>query len=153
MAGIQLQILHIFEKALDKLIGGLYGLEAVKRDRILHPGIMSVKGDDIVHSHTHHFLKRQSTVQRFPCGALMLTAFVEIRHDHGDPPCLSSHRSDNSFEILIMIVRRHMVFVPAQGIGQTVICHIHKQVKIGSADGFQDNALGLPGAEAGHLCL
>jgi hypothetical protein len=74
---------------------------------------MGVKGDDVVNSHAHHFLQRQCAVKRFPGSALVLPAFIEIRHDYGDSSGLSAHGGNNPLEILVVVIRRHMIFVSA----------------------------------------
>lgn len=43
-----------------------------------------------------------------------------------------------------------MVFVTTKRIGESVVSHINKNIEIGAAYGFFDDALGLTGTEAGN---
>ena len=108
----------------------------MKWNGILYPGVVGVKGDDIVYAHMNHFLKGQRTVKGFSGGSLMLSAFIKEGHDYRDPSCLAADCSNNSFQILRVIVRGHMIFMSAQRIGQAVIGYIYKNIKIASADGL-----------------
>ena len=102
---VDLQVLDCAQKALDELIGGGDRLKSVQRDCVLHTRIMSVKGNDIVHSHAYQLLQGKGTVQRLPSIALMLTALIEERHDDIDPPALAADGRDHPLQILKMVVR------------------------------------------------
>ena len=52
-----------------------------------------------------------------------------------------------------MIIGGHMVFVAAEGIGQAVIHHVHKKIKIHTTHGFQNNTLSFAGTETRHFAL
>ena len=73
----------------------------------------------------------------------MLTAFVEERHDDIDTACLSANGSNNTFQILKMIIRGHMVGTSVQGVSQAVIADINHQINIFSSDGLREDSLGL----------
>ena len=73
-----------------------------------------IKGDDIVNAHIAQFLKRQCTVERFSGGTLMLAALIEERHNDSDSSGLSSAGCDDTLQILIMIVRRHVIHISAK---------------------------------------
>ena len=79
------QVRFCAQERLHKLIGRVEAVESVERNGILHSGIVSVEGDDVVDAHIRQLLKRQGTVQRFSLGALMLTALIQERHDHIKP--------------------------------------------------------------------
>ena len=114
----------------DKLVSGLYGLKPFKGNRVLHSGVVGVKGDNILHPHIGQLLKSQGAVQRLSPASLMLSALIEEGHNHIDPAGLSSHRRDQSLQILIMIIRRHVVHLSAHGIGETVIADVNQQIQI-----------------------
>lgn len=97
VAAVQLQAFYVVQQTLDKLVGGLYRLEAMQRDRVLYAGIVGVEGDDIVHAHIYHLLEGQRTVERFSCRSLVLSALIEIGHDDGDSSRLAAHRGDDAF--------------------------------------------------------
>lgn len=118
---------------------------------ILNPRVVSVKGNNIFHAHRHQFLESQSAVQRFTAGTLVLAALVEEGHDYGNAPGLASHSRDEAFQILKVVIGRHVVFVAAERVGEGVIAHVHQNIQIVSPDRFIDNAFCLPGTEAGSL--
>ena len=67
----------------------------MKRNRILNPRVVGVKGDDVVNSHRDHLLEGESAVKRLSCGPFMLPALIEIRHNDGNAPCLSAYGSND----------------------------------------------------------
>ncbi len=125
MIAVDLQALHIVEQALDELIGRLYGFKAMQRDGIHDSRIMCVKGNDIVNAHIDHFLQCECTVERFPGGSFALPAFIKKWHNDGNSSGFTADGGDNTFQILIVIIGRHMVSMSAQRIGQAVIGNIH----------------------------
>ena len=148
---IDLKVIYTAQKALDELIGRLYGVEAVERDRVHDAGIVRVEGDDIVDAHADQFLQRDRAVKRFARCALVLAALIEIGHDHGDPAGFSADRSDRSLEVLIVIVRRHMVLKSEHLIGLAVVDNIRDQVQIHSADGLGHYTFAFTGTKAGKV--
>src|SRR5699024_9617023 len=88
--GVDDEVVLVAQQVLDELIGGLYGFKAMQRNRVLNSGIMGVEGDDVFHAHVHQLLQRDGAVKGFSAGALMLSAFIEIGHDHVDPAGLSA---------------------------------------------------------------
>ena len=151
--GINREILHIPEKALDELINGLDCLEAGERDRILYAGIMCVKGDDVVNAHADQLLQGDGTVKRFPGGAAVLTALIEEGHDDGDAARLAADGGDDPLQILEVVIRRHMICLAVQGVGHAVVAHVHHDVEIHAADGLLQHALGFSIAESGDISL
>lgn len=109
MIGIGLNVRSRTVKSLDELVDRLDRLKAVQRDRILHPRVVCVKGDNIFHTHFYELLQGECTVQRLTAIALMLAALVEERHDDVDPARFSADGCDDALQILKMIVRRHVV--------------------------------------------
>src|SRR5699024_10208228 len=120
-----------------------YCFEAMKRNGVLYPGIMSIKGDDVVNSHTDQFLKAQSAVQRFPAGSLVLTALIQERHDNVDSPGFPSYSGNDPFQILKMVIRRHVIGVAAERIGQGIVADIHHEIEVVTADRFLQDTFGF----------
>ena len=106
---VDFQIRFCLKKPFDKLVSRLDCFKSMKRNGILHPGIMSVKCDDIIHAHMDQLLEGQGTVQGFPPCSFVLAAFIQEWHEHIDSSGLSSHSGDDPFQILKMIVGRHVV--------------------------------------------
>ena len=63
-------------QGFQELISGHKVVKTGQGNRILHPRIMCVKGDDIGYPHLHQLLQCQRAVQGFPLASLVLTAFV-----------------------------------------------------------------------------
>ena len=150
VVAVDLKIRNVAKKTLDKLVSRLYSLKSVDRDRILYPRVMGIEGDNVVDTHIDELLQCQCTVQGFPAAALVLTALIEERHDNSDAFGLAAHCRNDSLQILIMVIRRHMVCLAAQGIGQAVIAYVNHQIQVIAADRFTENALGLAASESGN---
>ena len=56
-------------------------------------------------THVHQLLQSKCAVERLTFGALMLSSFINERHDYVDPVCFSRCSSDDTFQILIMVIR------------------------------------------------
>ncbi len=84
----------------------------------------------------------------------MLPALIEERHDDIDPVGLAIASGNDPFQILVMVVRGHMVGKSMYIVGDAVVAHIHQQKEILAADGFLDGGLALAASKAGrlHLC-
>ena len=96
-------------------------------------------------------LKGQSAVQGFPPCSFVLAAFIQEGHDNIHSSGLSAYCGNDPLQILKMIVRRHVVQMTAQRVGQRIVADIHHEIEIVSPDGFLQNTFGFPGAEAGSL--
>ena len=153
VVAVDLQILEVAQKPFDKLVCGANRFKAIQRDGILHPWIMGVKSNDIVYAHPHQFLKRQGAVQGFPAASLVLAAFIQERHDHVKTAGLSADSGDDTLQILIMIVRGHVILMSCQRVSQAVIADVYHQIDIHSPDRVIDNAFGFAGAKTGDLCV
>ena len=108
---------------------------------------VGVEGYQIGDSHGMKLLQHTCAVEGFPEVAFVLTAAVEDRHDDGDPMSLSSCRLDKSLEILIVVVRRHVVEMTADSIGKAVIAYICHNKKICTADRFSEDAFCFSGSK------
>ena len=67
---------HMMQQALEHLIGGHNVIEAHQGHSVHYAGVMSIKSDDIVNTHTDKLLKSECAVQRFTTASLVLTAFI-----------------------------------------------------------------------------
>ena len=83
----------------------------------------------------------------------MLAALIEVGHNYGDTAGFSTDSSDDALQILEMVVRGHVVGVIVQVVSQTVIAHIHHQIKVISADRSFDGALSFSGTKPGCVSL
>ena len=151
MIGIQCEILYVAKQSFDELVSGPHRLETVQRDGVLDPGVMCVKGDNIVDTHVDEFLQGDGAVQRFSGSALMLSALIQERHDDSDSSGFTADRGDDPLEVLVVVIRRHAILLPAEGISHAVIAHIDHDIEIISPDRFLNNAFRLPGAEPRNI--
>ena len=140
---VDLEIVDRCYHGLQKLIRRHEVVESGQRDGILHTRIMSVKSNDIGNAHLHQLLKSQGTVQRFSFCSFVLTAFIKERHDHIDPVGFSGGGGNNPLQILIMIVRGHMIGMTADLVCQAVVAYVYHNKHIRSPDRFADNAFGF----------
>ena len=114
---------------------------------------MRVEGDDVVDTHFHKFLQSDRAVQRLPHGTLVLSSFIQVWHDNGDASCLAADRGDDTLEVLIMIVRRHVVHLAEHLIGFTVIDDINEKIEVHAAHGTLHNALAFTGSETRQVAV
>ena len=145
---IDLKVINRCYHGFQKLIRRHEVVKSGQRDSILHTRIMGVKSNDIGDTHLYQLLKGQGTVQRFSFCSFVLTALIKKRHDHIDPVGFSGGSSNDPFEILIMVIRRHMVGMTADLVCQAVVAYIYHNKHIRSPDRFTDNAFGFSGAKA-----
>ncbi len=83
----------------------------------------------------------------------MLSAFVEEGHDDIDSVCLTVDGRDDSLEILIMIIGRHMIDISVHLIGNTMIADVRQNKDIFTSDRRSEHALCLSAAETGTFRL
>ena len=107
---------------------------------------------DEINTHIHKLLQGQGTVERFTAGTLVLTALIQERHNNSDSLCFSTYGSNNTFQVLEMVIRGHVVGITVQGIGHVVVAHVNHNVEIVSADRFLDDTFGFTGTETGGCC-
>ena len=153
MVFVDLEIAYAAQKAFDELVGGLYGVESVEGDRVHDAGIMCVEGDDIVYTHADKLLQRDGAVKGFSGGALVLAALVEIGHDHGDPASLATDGSDHSFEVLVVVVGRHVICDPEHFVGFAVVDYICEKIEVHAAHGLCKYAFSFSGTETGKIAV
>ena len=95
--------------------------------------------------------REQSSDSRFV--RVVLTALIEEGHHHVDPFCLSGSGRNNTLQILKMIIRRHMVYLPAYGVSQAVIADIYQDIKICSPNRIVKLPFAFPGTETGTAAV
>ena len=95
---------------------------------------MGIERNDIGNTHCIQFFKGKCTVERFSSGTFMLSALIKERHDNIDTTCLSSCSSNDSFKILIMVIRGHMVYMTIYSVGKAIIAYIGHNEQICSTD-------------------
>ena len=97
----------------------------MQRNCILYTRIVSIESDDVVYTHAYQLLQCQRTVQRLTGRSLVLTALVQERHDDRDTTGLTTDCCDDTLQILIVIIGRHMILITAQGISHGVVQYIY----------------------------
>ena len=108
---------------------------------------MSVEGYEIIDAHIGQLCEHISTVQGFPAGPFMLPAFIKVRHYHIDTVGLPGSGSDHSLQILVIIIRRTVIRISVDGIGQTMVTYIYYNEKILAPDGFPYNSFSFTASE------
>ena len=73
---IDLQVRCGLQERFDELIGGHDIFEAADRNRILDPGVMGVKCDDICYTIPYKLLQCKGTVQGLPLVSPVLASLV-----------------------------------------------------------------------------
>ena len=144
---LHMNVRYILQKGLDKLIRRLNSFKAFQRDCILYPWIVCVESDNIFYAHIGQLLKCQCTIQRFPGTAFVLSAFIKEWHNDCNTSCLATDGSDDSLQILKVIIRWHVVDLPTYFVRQTVVTDIHQKIDIFAANRFIQNTFGLAGSE------
>ena len=114
---------------------------------------MGIKGDDIFHAHIHKLLESHGAVQGLTPGSLVLAALIEERHDDIQTAGLAVGSSNDSLEILEMVVGRHVIDISGDTVGHAVIADINHKIEVIATDRFLQFALALTGAEARRIRL
>ena len=153
MVIVDLQIVGIMQNTLYKLVCRLNRLKSVKRNGILHPGIMGIKGDYIIHSHGCKLLQSHGAVQRLSGTSSVLSALIQEWHDDGDPVSLAFDSCYDTLQITEVVIRRHMVLIAAYRIGEAVICNIKHNIYVEPSDGLLYESLCLAGTKPGHITV
>ena len=153
MIAVDLQIRLDLQQRPDKLQAALHILKSVQRNRILDPGIMCIKCQDVVHTHGNQFLQSKGTVHGFSAGASVLSALIQKRHNNRNTSCLASHCRNYPFQIGKMVIRRHMIDFAAKRIRQTVIAHINHDIQVVTAHRLRNLSLAFSASEPGSFCF
>ncbi len=139
------------QKSLDELIRGGEIVKAVQRDGILHPGIVGIEGDEIADAHVTQLPQGKGAVQGLPAAPFVLPALIEEGHDDIDSVGLAVAGGDDALQVLVMIVRGHMVRVAVHIVCNAVVADIYQQKQVFAADGLTEEGLSLPASETGRL--
>ena len=150
---IKMQIIHPAAQSLQHLIGGHERFKARQRNGVLHPGIVRVKGDDVLHAQAGQFLQHQCAVHGFTGGTAMLPALVQERHDDGNPLRLSADGGDNALQVRIVVVRRHGDGGSVHVIGNLTGGNVGNDVDVVAANALGQQSFALAGAESGAFRL
>ena len=134
MLFIKSEIRYGFEQRAQELVGGHEIVKGEKRNGIHDPRIMRVKCNNIGYTVISELFQRKCTVQRLSAGTSVLPAFVEEREYNIDPVRLAVRCGNDTFEILKIIVRRHVIDTAADFVGDGIICHIAENEQIGATD-------------------
>ncbi len=113
----------------------------------MYAGIVGIKGNDVGNSHADQLFQCKGTVQRFDLGALVLTALVEKRHDHADTAGLSRGSSNETLQILVVVVRGHVIDVSVDAVGQRIVADIYHDKEIDAPHGFVHDSFCLSGTK------
>ena len=144
----QVEIRNIVNQSFYELIGRLNAFKtAAQRNCVLYTSVMSVKGDDVFNTHVYQFLESQCAVQRFTGGAFVLTAFVQHRHNNVDTTSFTTDCSDDTFDVLEVVIWAHWNFHAVHIVGHTVVEYIAYDENIMATSGFQNGTFCFTGAE------
>ena len=117
------------------------------RDHALDPGVMGVKCNEIVNAQIEELLEHQGGVHGFTSALMVLTAFIQEGHDHGDPFGSASDGGNHPFQIHEVIIGRHMVDETVHRICDRIVCDIHQDIDILAADRSFDDRPAFAGLE------
>ena len=151
LALIKGEVRVLLQQALQHLIGGHCVIKAHQRHSVLHAGVMSIKSDDVAHTHGLQLLQGHSAVQTFAHHTAMLTAAVQAGHNNRHTVCLAGHCLDQALQVGEVIVRRHVVLVVEQLVGHTVVAGIDHDEDIVAAHRLLHQTLGIATLEAGAV--
>ena len=133
---------------LYHLICRLNVVKARKRYCVCYSGVVRVKRYNVRYAHIDKLVKHQRRVERFASAAPVLPSLVKHRHNNRYAPSLSAHCRDNTLQVLIMVVRAHVVFYAVHFIRYAVVKHIADNINVVASYGVVNNAFTLARAEA-----
>ena len=81
----------------------------------------------------------------------MLSGFIHKRHDDIDSLRLSRRCRDDTLQVRIVVVRRHVIHIAEDGIGHRVIHDIDHKVDIHTANRLQNLSLRFSCSKTGNL--
>ena len=81
----------------------------------------------------------------------MLSAFIEERHDDVDTSGFAVAGGDDTLQILVVVIRRHVVGIAVHVVSNTMIAYIGENEQILTADGLADLRFGFTASETGHI--
>jgi len=78
----------------------------------------------------------------------VLTALIEEGHDHIDAAGFAADRQDGALQILVMVVRAHVVDQAVHFVGAGKVHDIDQDEQVVAADGVADDRFAFAGGEA-----
>ena len=150
---VEFDVRNVVDHGFQELVGGVDVLKSAQGDGVLDPGVVGVKGDEVLHAHAGQLLEAQGAVQGLPGGAAVLAAFIEHGHNDVDPASLAADGGDDPLQVLVVVVGAHGDVHAVHLVGHAIVEHIGKDVQIMASNRLLQAALGLAGAEPGALRL
>lgn len=108
---------------------------------------MCVESQNVGNAHLLKLLQHVCAVQRLAVAAAVLTAAVKQRHHDVNAVCLTTCRLNETLQILIMVIRGHVVLVAEVVVGQAVIAYVYNKEQVIAAHGRLDKTLAVAGRE------
>ena len=91
---------------------------------------MGIEGDEVAYAHVVKLFKHLSCIKRFHTVSLVLPAFVQEGHNDIYPFCLAGDGADNSFKVLIVIIRRLVINIVIHLVSNAVVADIGQDVYV-----------------------
>ena len=148
---VGIDVREFAEHGLQHLVVGHQVVETHEGHRVLHPVVVGVEGDDVVHAHGLQLLQGAGAVQALPRAAAVLPPAVKLGHDDGDGASLAAHGLDDPGQVGKVVVRAHAVFIAEKLIGAAVVVDVGDDVDIHAADAVVKQGFRVAGLEAGAL--
>ena len=149
MVLVNLQVIGGPEQRLHKLIDGHDIVKAAQGDGVLHTRIVGVKGQDIIHAHIDQLLEHKSTIHGLAGTSSMLPALIEEGQDDSDGRRLAGGGANQSLDIRIDIIGRHVIHVAADLVLEAVVQDVRNDIEINSTDRFCDKSFRFSGTKPG----
>ena len=141
------------QKSLQNLIGRHHIVKAHQRHSIHQPGVVSVKGDDVLNAHALQLLQCNGTVQTLTDNTAMLPSAIQAGHYDRHAVGSAGHSLNQTLQVREMVIRRHMVLLTKQVVGQAVITGIHNEENVVAPDGLLDQTLGIAALETRAIAV
>ena len=144
---IEAQLRHMAQKCLQNLIGGHYVIKTHQRHSVHQPRVVSVKGDDILNTHTLQLLQRDGAVQTLTDNTTVLPSAVQTGHNDRHAVSSAGNSLNQTLQVREMVIGGHMVLLTKQVVGQAVITGIHNEENVVTPNGLLDQAFGIAALE------
>ena len=148
---IDYHILFMVKQSIDEGSRRCIVIKAVKRYCICHSRVMSIEGNEIIHSHVVEFLKHEGTVKWLsgaPWCSSMLSSLIQERHNNIHSLSLTGSCCDHTFKVLIMIIRAHMIDTVIHSVGNGAVGYISNKKQIFTSNRVIKYSLCLTGSES-----
>ena len=114
---------------------------------------MGIEGNDVLNTHALQLLQSNRAVQAFPGNTPVLPAAVQTGHDNRHTVGSACHCLNQPLQVRKVVIRRHMVFLTEQIIGQAVVAGVYDEENIVSPDRLLDEALCVAALKAGAVTV